>query len=66
MKLGRNSTVSYYIRIEPIENMQRLGTFLADDLQIGLPHVRADKRDLGNDRPPYDGKQPLKCFDRAG
>jgi len=25
--------------METIENMQGLGTFLADDLQVGFPHV---------------------------
>ena len=32
--------------VEAIEDVQRLGTFLADHVQVGLPHVRADKLDL--------------------
>src|SRR5438132_544491 len=32
--------------MKAVEDMQRLGTFLADHVQVGLPHVRADKLDL--------------------
>ena len=32
--------------VKAVEDMQRLGTFLADHVQVGLPHVRADELDL--------------------
>jgi len=32
--------------VEAVVDMQRLGTFLVDHVQVGLPHVRADNLDL--------------------
>jgi hypothetical protein len=42
--------------------MRRMGAVLADDLQIGLPHVGADEADL---RCPFivdDREESLKAF----
>src|SRR6266852_2127433 len=43
--------------------MQGLGAFLLDDLQIGLPHVRADEHDLGDDLLAHGGEKSLEGFD---
>ena len=51
--------------METVENMQSLGAFFADDLQIGFPHVRADEHDLGGDFFAYRGEESLKGFDRS-
>jgi len=40
-----------------------LRAFFANDLQIGLPHIRADEHDLGNDFFAYGSEEPLKGFD---
>src|SRR5215469_13624416 len=49
--------------VEPVENVQRLGTFLLDDLQIWLPHIRADEGDLGDDLLAHGGEEFLEGFD---
>ena len=46
--------------MEAVEDMQGRGTFLTDDLEIGLPHVRADKHDLGNDFFTHGGEEALE------
>src|ERR1700693_4467492 len=51
--------------METVETMQGLGAFLAHNFQIGFPHVRADKRDLGGDFFAYSGKKSLKGLDRS-
>jgi hypothetical protein len=43
--------------------MQSLGAFLADDLQVRLPHVRADEHDLGNDGFAHGGEESLERLD---
>jgi hypothetical protein len=43
--------------------MQGLGAILADELQIGLPHVRADERDLGDDFLAHGGEESLEGLD---
>jgi hypothetical protein len=40
------SLVHFRDDMEAVENVQRLGALLANDLQIGLPHVGADENDL--------------------
>ena len=37
--------------VEAVEDMQRLGAVLADELQIGFPHVGTDEDDFGKLRP---------------
>src|SRR5207247_2617221 len=37
--------------------------FFADDLEIGLPHVRADEYDFGNDLFAHGGEESLEGFD---
>jgi hypothetical protein len=49
--------------MKPIEYMQGFGTFLADELEIGLPHVRADKYDFRNDLLAHRGEEPLEGLD---
>ena len=39
------------------------GALLADDLQIGLPHIGADEDDLGSDFVADDSEESLKGFD---
>src|SRR5215469_14675812 len=51
--------------MEAIEDMQRLGTFLADHIQVGLPHVGADELDLGRGLFSDDGEETLKGFQGA-
>jgi len=51
--------------MEAIEDMQRLGTFLADHVQVGLPHVGADELDLGRELFSDDIEETLKGFKRA-
>src|SRR5271165_596949 len=43
--------------------MQRLGTFLADHIQVGLPHIGADELDLRRELLTDDGEETLKGFD---
>ena len=49
--------------VEAVEDMQRLGAFLADDLQIGFPHVGADEHDLRSEFFADDGEESLEGFD---
>ena len=49
--------------METIEDVKRLGAFLADDFQIGFPHVGADEHDLGSQFVADDGEESLKGFD---
>jgi hypothetical protein len=51
--------------METVENMQGLGTFLTDKLQIGFPHVRADEDDLRGDFLADHGKESLEGLDRS-
>ena len=32
--------------MKAVENVERSGAFLANDLEIGFPHIRADEHDL--------------------
>ena len=43
-----------------VENMQCLGALLANELQIGLPYVRADEHNLGHDFLARGGDEYLK------
>src|ERR1039457_3935507 len=45
--------------------MQRLGTFLTDHLQVGLPHIRTDELDLRSELLSDDGEETLEGFDGA-
>jgi len=49
--------------VKTIEDVKRLGAFLANDFQIGLPHVGADEHDLGGHFIADDGEESLKGFD---
>src|SRR5258708_12730425 len=49
--------------METIEDVKRLRAFLADDFQIGLPHIGADERDLRSQFIANDRKESLKRFD---
>ena len=51
--------------MEAVENVQRLAAPLANDLQIGLPHVGADENDLRGDFVADDFEEPLKRLDRS-
>jgi hypothetical protein len=45
--------------------MQGLGTFLTNELQVRLPHVRADEGDLGDDFWAHGGEESLKGCEGA-
>src|SRR5947209_7185268 len=49
--------------VETVEDMQGLGAVLADELQIGLPHVRTDEYDFGNYVLAHCGEESLERFD---
>src|SRR5258705_7992205 len=51
--------------METVEDVQCVGAFLADDFQIGLPHVRADEDDLRGDFFAYSSEESLKGLDRS-
>src|SRR5208283_631759 len=51
--------------VEAVEDMQRLGTFLADHLQVGLPHIRADELDLRRQLLSDDSEETLEGFNGA-
>src|SRR5215471_13107117 len=51
--------------MKAVEDMQGLGALLADELQIGLPHVRADKSNLRDNFLAHGGEESLKGFDGA-
>jgi hypothetical protein len=51
--------------MKAVEDMQCLGTFLADHVQVGLPHVRADKLDLRSQLLSDGGEETLEGFDGA-
>jgi hypothetical protein len=51
--------------VEAVQNMQGQGTLLADHLQVGLPHIGADKQNLGSHLLADDGKEALEGFDGA-
>ncbi len=51
--------------MEAVEDVQRLGAFLADHIQIGLPHVGTDKLNLRSELLADDGKETLERFDGA-
>jgi hypothetical protein len=45
--------------VEAVQNMQGQGTLLADHLQVGLPHIGADKQNPGSHLLAHDGKGPI-------
>src|ERR1039457_3969420 len=48
--------------VEPVEDVQSLGAFFADELQVRLPHVGADENDLRGDFFTDDGEKSLERF----
>src|SRR5215469_16709335 len=51
--------------MEAVEDMEDLRAFLADDLQIRLPHVGADEYDFRSQLVADDREEALEGFDRA-
>jgi len=51
--------------VEAIEDVQRLGAFLADHVQVGLPHIGADRLALGSQLLSDDGEESLEGFEGA-
>ena len=51
--------------METIEDMESLGALLADDLQIGLPHIGTDEDDLRGHFVTDGGEESLKGLDRS-
>ena len=49
--------------METIEDMEGLGALLADDLQVGLPHIGTDEDDLRGHFVADRGEESLKGFD---
>jgi hypothetical protein len=46
--------------VEAVEDIQSLGASFSDEFQVRLPHVGADKADLGNDLLAHGGKESLE------
>jgi hypothetical protein len=49
--------------MEAVEDVQRLRTFLANHVQVGLPHIRADELDLRRQLLSDDGEEALEALD---
>lgn len=49
--------------MEAVEDVESLGAFLTDELEIGLPHVRADEEDIGNDLLAHGSEESLEEFE---
>src|SRR5713226_473716 len=49
--------------VKTIEDVKRLGAFLANDFQIGLPHIGTDEHDLRSQFVADDSEESLKGFD---
>ena len=49
--------------VESVEDMEGIGALLADDLQIGFPHVGTDEDDLRGHLVADGGEESLKGFD---
>lgn len=45
--------------------MQRLGAFVADHIQVVLPHIGADKFDLRSELLPDDSEEAFEAGDGA-
>ena len=62
-RLGGTDVIQGFIHlgddVEAVEDVQRPGTFLTDHVQVRLPHVRADKLDLGRELLSDDGGSQL-------
>src|SRR5208283_3937493 len=48
--------------VEAVQDMQGQGTLLADHVQVGLPHIGADKQNPGSHLLAPDGKEALEGF----
>src|ERR1700732_3308731 len=46
--------------MKTIQNMQRLRTFVADHIQVGLPHIGANKFDARSEWISDDGEETLE------
>src|SRR5580658_2519155 len=51
--------------VEAVQDMQGQGTLVPNHVQIGLPHIRADKQNPGSHLLTDDGEEALKRFDGA-
>jgi len=49
--------------VKTIEDVKRLGAFLANDLEVGFPHIGADKHNLRGQFVADDGEKSPKGFD---
>ena len=49
--------------VKAVEDVQRLGTFFANDFQVGLPHIGADEHNLGSQFVADDGEKSPEGFD---
>lgn len=49
--------------VKTIEDVKRLGAFLANDFQIGFPHIGADEHDLRCQFVADDSKESVKGLD---
>jgi len=49
--------------VEAVEDVQRLGALLADDLQVGLPHIGADELNLQGQVFSDGREEALERFD---
>src|ERR1700723_2895124 len=57
------SIVHFRDDMEAVEDVEGLRAFLTNDLQIWLPHVRADKQDFRRQFVSDQGEESLKRFD---
>ena len=51
--------------VEPVEDMEGIGALLADDLQIGFPHVGTNEDDLRGHLVADGGEESSKGLDRS-
>src|SRR2546430_1665217 len=49
--------------METVEDVQRIGAFLADHFQVRFPHVGADECDLRSHFVAYESEESLKGLD---
>src|SRR4029079_9147653 len=49
--------------MKTIEDVKRLGAFLANDLKVGFPHIGADEQTLRSQFVADDGEKSPKGFD---
>jgi hypothetical protein len=52
-------------QMEAVEDVERVGSVLGDEIEVGLPHVGAEEPDLGAALHPEPGEERPEGFLRA-